>query len=99
MTDIKRKPSNLIQKPQEIPPDHPQSRFFFTKNLVATATALQTFGPLLIFKLYYSLQERACEQGGLDYLQVFEDTSNSEGPNLWFIEDAQAVTALLPEDY
>jgi hypothetical protein len=33
----------------------------------------------------------ARQHDGIDYLQVFE--------NLWFIEDAEVVPALLPENY
>lgn len=45
------------------------------------------------------LQERARDQQGIDYLQVFEDDSKPQ--NLWFIEDGPggAITALLPSDY
>ena len=34
-------------------------------------------------------------KGGLDYLQVFD----IEGQKLWFIDDVNHVTCLLPDDY
>ena len=45
------------------------------------------------------LQAKAEEHRGLDYLQVFVDSSRREP--LWFIEDGGggAITALLPSDY
>jgi len=89
----------LVLKVQEIPYDHPHSRFMFRKNLVATRAAWDHFGPEEIFRLYLFLQEQARRCNGLDYLQVFEDHADPPGPNLWFIEDAQVVTALLPSDY
>lgn len=91
--------SGLVLKQQEIPLDHPDSRCMFRKTLVATRAALDTFGSLLILRFYLALQHRAMKEGGLDYLQVFEKRSEPPGPNLWFIEDGQVVTALLPSDY
>lgn len=99
MATVKRNSPAVVLKAQEIPFAHPHSRFFFKKPLVATPAALRAFGPELISELYGSLQEKAREHAGLDYLQVFEDTANPGGPKLWFIEDAQVVTGLLPEDY
>jgi hypothetical protein len=45
------------------------------------------------------LRQKADENAGLDYLQVFEDESKRE--NLWFMEDGPggAITALLPSDH
>jgi len=94
-----RRDPDLVQRVQEIPLDHRDSRFFFTKNLVATRAALATFGPLVIADRYLFLQQQARRSNGLDYLQVFEDQANPDGPNLWFIEDGLVVTALLPSDY
>lgn len=99
MSATARRPPNLVQQVQEISFDHPDSRFFFTKNLVATPAAIEAFGPALIFERYLFLQEQARRCNGLDYLQVFEDHANPEGPKLWFIEDGVVVTALLPSDY
>lgn len=99
MSTQARRPPDLVQKVQEIPLDHRDSRFFFTKRLVATRAAFDTFGPELILDRYLFLQEQARRCNGLDYLQVFEDHANPEGPKLWFIEDGVVVTALLPSDY
>lgn len=84
-------------KDQEIPLDDPRSRHRFRKPFVSTAGALSTFGPELLFACLLEIQAKADQHGGLDYLQVFE---TPEGiPNLWFIEDGQVVTALLPQEY
>lgn len=99
MTEAARNPPDLVQKVQEIPLDHRDSRFFFRKRLVATRAAFDTFGPFEILAQYFFLQEQAERCKGLDYLQVFEDQANPDGPKLWFIEDAEFVTALLPSDY
>jgi hypothetical protein len=99
MSTETRHPPDLVQRVQEIPLDHRDSRFLFTKNLVATRAAIEAFGPALIFEHYLFLQGQARRCNGLDYLQVFEDHANPEGPNLWFIEDGVVVTALLPSDY
>jgi hypothetical protein len=87
----------LVLKAQEIPFDHPDSRCAFDKQLVATRAALATFGVLPILACHLHLKGLARQHDGLDYLQVFEN--REDGPNLWFIEDAEVVTALLPEDY
>ena len=94
-----RHPPDLVQRVQEIPLDHPDSRFFFSKSLVATPAALAAFGPVLIADRFLFLQEQARRCNGLDYLQVFEDHANLDSPHLWFIEDGTVVTALLPSDY
>lgn len=87
----------LTLKQQEIPFDHPHSRNRFLKPFHATPGALQTFTvPVLVFCLV-QLQQLAAKQEGLDYLQVFE--TEGDQPNLWFIEDGQVVTALLPSEY
>lgn len=99
MSPQARHPPDLVQRVQEIAYDHRDSRFFFSKKLVATQAAHATFGPELILERYLFLQSQARRCNGLDYLQVFEDHGNPDGPNLWFIEDAQVVTALLPSDY
>lgn len=87
----------LTLKPQEIPTDHPHSVCMFRKPLVATAAAVNEFGEFQILVLSLGLQARARTHGGLDYLQVYRN--DSEGPDLWFIEDGEVVTALLPSDY
>ena len=99
MSQGDRRPPNLVQRVQEIPYDHRDSHFFFRKRLVATRAACDLFGPFEILAQYLFLQEQAQRCNGIDYLQVFEDHANPDEPNLWFIEDGEAVTALLPSDY
>lgn len=93
----------MIHRPQEVPLDDPQSNNMFTptatKPFVATSAALERFGPLVILACLDALQKKAARHGGLDYLQVFEDSDKPE--RLWLIEDGEggAITALLPSDY
>lgn len=90
-------------KAQEIPLDHPDSNNMFQprpdKPLVATPAAIESYSEAVIFACWQVLREKADENGGLDYLQVFEDESKPE--NLWFMEDGPggAITALLPSDH
>lgn len=84
---------------QDDPYDHPNSRFMFRKRLMATPAALAAFGLEVIQGCHVELQLLALEHRGLDYAQAFDDLTNPEGPALWFIEDDQVVTALLPSDY
>jgi hypothetical protein len=84
-------------KDQEIPLGDLRSHFHFRKPFVSTQGALSTFGPLVLNTCLAELQAKADEYGGLDYLQVFQAPEGL--PNLWFIEDEQVVTALLPEEY
>jgi hypothetical protein len=91
----------LILKPQEIPLDHPDSRYFFTTQpFLATPSALNVYGKEVIANCLIYLQRQAKQYNGLDYLQVFRDTIGNR-PALWFIDDGEggATTALLPEDY
>jgi hypothetical protein len=89
-------------KPQEIPFDDPRSDCFFqqdeNKPFVATPAAHAAYGEVLGPCLAV-LQRLAREHNGVDYLQVFTDSSKPEA--LWFIEDGDggAITALLPSDY
>ena len=89
----------LVQRAQEIAYDHPDSRFMFDKPLVVTRAAWNAFGPQVVLRIYAFLQDQARRCSGLDHAQVFDDAANVQGPNLWFIEDAETVTALLPSDY
>ena len=90
----------LQLRQQEIPFDHPDSRWMFRKRLVATRAAHETFAPEIILRCHEALMRLAREHSGIDYLQVFvTDTLSSDGPRLWFIEDVLAVTALLPSEY
>ena len=90
-------------KRQEIPLDHAESSNMFLpsaeKPFLATPAAIQIYTRETIIACLATLQQRAQETNGLDYLQVFEDEEKSE--NLWFIEDGEggAITALLPSDY
>lgn len=84
-------------KDQEIPLDDPRSRHRFRKPFVSTKGALDTFGPELLLACPLEIQAKAEQHSGLDYLQVFETPEGA--PNLWFIEDGEAVTALLPDEY
>jgi hypothetical protein len=96
-------PDTLRLLPQEIPLDHSASCNSFqpsaTKPFVATPAALQRFGLEIILACLRHLQCKAQQYGGLDYLQVFQDTTTQD--KLWFIEDGDggAITALLPSDY
>lgn len=98
MTTPSSNPPTLVLRAQETPYDHPSSRFLFLKPLVATRAAWDLFGPVIILRHYFFLQQQAKRCQGLDYLQVFEDHTH-QGYILWFIEDAEVVTALLPSDY
>jgi hypothetical protein len=90
-------------KPQEIATEDPRSRYTFVptpaKPFVVTRPALDLYGEDTIFACLYRLQALAMRHAGLDYLQVFTDSSKTEP--LWFIEDdaGGAITALLPSDY
>lgn len=91
-----------VLKPQEIPFDHPESRYMFQpgpdKPLAATPAAIAMYRDA-IHRCLTQLQELAVEKNGLDYLQVFEDPDRPEA--LWFIDDGPGgpITALLPSDY
>jgi hypothetical protein len=92
-----------VLKSQEIPFDHPDSRYMFQpsaeKPFVATPPAIALYEQETIVHCLRVLQEQAAIHGGLDYLQVFEDPERPEA--LWIIEDdvGGAITALLPSDY
>jgi len=89
----------LVLRPQDHPFGHPDCRFYFRKPLVATPAALEAFGPEPIHRCHHELQQLAITHHGLDYAQAFDDRAHPDGPALWFIEDAEVVTALLPSDY
>jgi hypothetical protein len=95
--------TTLTLKTQEIPFDHPDSRWLFqasaTKPFLATPAALVRFGSDTIMRCLAQLQALARERQGLDYLQVFVPPDGSE--SLWFIEDGDggAITAILPSEY
>jgi len=91
-----------ILKQQEIPFDHPDSRYMFQpgpdKPFLATPSAIEVYRHAIADCLS-RLQNLAREKNGLDYLQVFDDPDKPEA--LWFIEDDDggAITALLPSDH
>ncbi len=90
-------------QPQEIPLDDPASCNMFEPSaaepFVATPAAIEMYGRETILACLTVLQDSAVANSGLDYLQVFADSSKSE--KLWFMEDGPggAITALLPSDY
>jgi hypothetical protein len=88
----------MLLKPQEPPLNHPDSSCRFTGHLVSTPGALNEFGIFLIVACYQLLQDKAVQNSGIDYLQVFTDPKNDER-RLWLIDGGEYVTALLPEDY
>jgi hypothetical protein len=94
----------LILKEQEIPLDHPDSRYMFQpgpeKPFLATPGAIEAHQHETILRCLRTLQELAEKSRGIDYLQVFQN-SEPEGESLWVIEDDEggAITALLPSDY
>ena len=89
-------------KVQEIPLDHPDSKYMFVpgpdKPFLATPAAIELYRRQ-IHGCLTELQQLATKHRGLDYLQVFEDPDKPEA--LWFIEDdaGGAITALLPSDH
>ena len=93
---LKRRPPELVVRRQDHPFDHHDSRFLFRKELVATPAALETLVLETTRRCYLKLQQLAQEHDGLDYAQAFDAAG---GEPLWFIEDADVVTALLPSDY
>ena len=99
MKKTQRKPPLVWQK-QEIPFDHPDSRFFFRllsgKSVVATSNAIAEFSQIEIVNLLLLLEKEAKKHDGLDYLQTFK---SKDGRKLWIIEDGLVITALLPEEY
>jgi hypothetical protein len=92
-----------VLRQQEIPYDHPDSRYMFQqtaeKPFVATRPAIALYQQDTILACLHLLRDLADRYQGLDYLQVFEDPDKEEA--LWFIEDdaGGAITALLPSDY
>lgn len=89
-------------KMQEVPFTDPASHYHFQpsgdKPFMATPAAMEQYGDV-IWPCLRQLQALAETHDGVDYLQVFEDSSKPEP--LWFMEDASggAITALLPSDY
>jgi hypothetical protein len=69
------------------------------KPFLATPAAIEMYSRETILECLRVLRQRADEHAGLDYIQVFEDSSKPQA--LWFVEDGPrgAITALLPSDY
>ena len=67
----------------------------FNGQFVATPAAIEEFGQATIIAAHLILRQQVEHRGGLDYLQVFE----INGQRLWFIDDVNHVTCLLPSDY
>lgn len=92
--------NKLVWQKQEPPFTHPDSHWRFRldsgKAVVATQNATVEFTREEIMGVLLLLQEKAVEHDGLDYLQTFEDEQKRR---LWVIENDEAITALLPEDY
>jgi hypothetical protein len=90
----------MAWQPQEPPFDHPDSccrfRLDGSKPVVATRNATVEFTREQIIEALQLLQRKAVEHDGLDYLQVFNDENERR---LWVIENDEAITAMLPEDY
>lgn len=101
LTQERSVPSYLRLKAQEIPLDHPDSRFMFNKRFVATQGSLRAFGVEAVYACLRQLQKNAKKHSGLDYHQVFQClVDQAHGSTvLWFVEDDEVVTALLPSDY
>ena len=76
-------------------PQETEGTYKFDGKFVATPRAIDKFGDAVIVAAHTMLRKRAEEEGGLDYLQVFEIC----GEKLWFIDDVTHVTCLLPSDY
>ncbi len=96
-------PTLPVLKAQEIPLDDRDSTCMFApgpeKPFVATPAAIALYSHEVILACWKVLRAKADEHHGLDYIQVFEDSTKREP--LWFIEDGDggAITALLPSDY
>ncbi|HBG26120.1 MAG: hypothetical protein A2Y10_16330 [Planctomycetes bacterium GWF2_41_51] len=76
-------------------PQEQEGSYQFNGQSVATRNAIDKFGNEVIIAAHIILLKKVKEKGGLDYLQVFE----IDGEKLWFIDDVDHITALLPEDY
>ena len=92
--------NKLVWQKQEPPFDHPDSccrfRLDGEKRVVATRNASIEFTRNEIRTVLELLQSKAEEHDGLDYLQTFKD---EQGRRLWVIENDEAITVLIPEEY
>jgi hypothetical protein len=76
-------------------PQEQEGSYQFNSQFVSTRAAIDKFGHEIIIAAHIILLKAVKQKGGLDYLQVFE----VDGEKLWFIDDVDHVTCLLPEDY
>jgi hypothetical protein len=90
--------TDLILKPDEPGESNLQTPFSKALPVVATTHFALTFylpGPLMIQALQMIQEKKTKQNGWISYLQVFE----LEGQEFWVIDDGEAITFLLPEDY
>ncbi|HBG60721.1 MAG: hypothetical protein A2Y10_13025 [Planctomycetes bacterium GWF2_41_51] len=86
---------NSSKKVIKLLPQEQEGKYMFSSQFVSTRHAIDKFGEAVIIAAHIILLKAVKEKGGLDYLQVLE----IDGQKLWFIDDVDHVTALLPEDY
>jgi len=72
-----------------------EGTYQFDGKFVTTPAAVEKFGEAAIVAAHIMLLKQVKQKGGLDYLQVFD----IDGEKLWFIDDVNHVTCLLPSDY
>jgi len=72
-----------------------EGQYQFSGRFIATRAAIDKFGEAVVVAAHIMLQKQVKQKGGLDYLQVFD----IDGEKLWFIDDVNHVTCLLPSDY
>lgn len=91
----------FVLKTQEIPYDSVESNRMFdlvnSKRVVVTQAVKDLLGDNIgeAGRLAAELYLMAQEYKGLDYLQVF---MNSEGEDLWIMEDDERITVMTPSD-
>ena len=88
-----KQPTN--NKTIKLLPQEKEGNYKFNGRFVTTAAAIEKFGEAVIVAAHIMLLKQVKQNGGLDYLQVFE----VDGEKLWFIDDVSHVTCLLPSDY
>ncbi len=76
-------------------PQEKEGMYQFDGKFVSTPAAVDKFGEAVIVAAHIMLQKQVKQKGGLDYLQVFDIDSEQ----LWFIDEVNHVTCLLPSDY
>ena len=76
-------------------PQEKEGMYQFDGKFVSTPTAVDKFGEAIVIAAHIMLLKQVKQKGGLDYLQIFD----IDGERLWFIDDVNHVTCLLPSDY